>query len=199
MFWSKGVCGHMGGSGGGDSYSRPTGSGVGGTQPGQPAADCLSVRFSTVVQAVAGAPTHAPGTTLEVMRVSSGGNPTLLAIDDSGTSMGTIVEEVAALLRCISDGFAFVADVTSVTSGVHTVTVRASLVSNAVGDYSVAGPVTAGTYDLAVDAGDPATELSAGTNDFARHGVCELRSLLRVAVPFRGTIDESGAIAVVAS
>ena len=185
----------MGGSGSSDPY-RPDISTGGGAPPER---DCTKLRFSTTLQQPPAAPTHPVGAVLELVRVATGGATAIAAVDDNGHIVGTVVEELADLLRCTASGVAYVADVRSAPHGIHTVAVRASDRAVAVSQpYSAVGSPIPTTDQAALDP-DPAdigAEIVIGANRLRRTGLCELRSLLRVGVPFDGTVNAAGAAAL---
>ncbi len=185
----------MGGSGDHDPYRPDIGSGGGDT----PQRDCTKVRFATTLQQTASAPTRPVGTILELLRVAAGGATVIAAVDDSGQILGTVVEELADLLRCTASGVAYVAEVTGSTHGVHTVAIRASDRSVAAsGSYGIVGAGGPTTDAVALDPGadDVAAEIAVGALRLVRADICELRSLLRVGVPFHATVDAAGAVIV---
>lgn len=104
----------MGGSSGG-GY-------VGGVESA--AHDCMSVRFVTNLEPIPEAALHHPPARLRVLRVTEGGHAAFVAADADGRPVGTIIERIDELLRCTDEGFSFVADVTRVSNGIHTVRVQ---------------------------------------------------------------------------
>lgn len=98
------------------------GSGGGGTAP--PAHDCMSVRFVTTLEPVPNAETHDPSARFHVLRVVESGYTTFVAASEDGQPVGTITDRIDDLLRCTEEGFSFVADVTKVSHGIHTVRVQ---------------------------------------------------------------------------
>ena len=101
-------------------------SGGGGYEGGveSPAHDCMSVRFVTNLEPVPDAAPHYPPARLRVLRIAEGGHTAFVAANEDGRPVGTIVERIDELLRCTDEGFSFVADVTKVSHGIHTVRVQ---------------------------------------------------------------------------
>lgn len=106
-----------------------TGSGRGGVVLPSSGSDeddsCLSLEFTTNLETIPDAPVHRPSTVLKVVQTSTGFGTVFVVVDSEDRAVGTIVEHLALLLRCMSQGHEYVAEVQSVTSGVHTVRVRA--------------------------------------------------------------------------
>lgn len=98
------------------------GFGGGGTAP--PAHDCMSVCFVTTLEPVSEAETHEPPARLYVLRVTENGYTAFVVADEDGQPVGTIIDRIDELLRCTEEGFSFVADVTKVAHGIHTVRVQ---------------------------------------------------------------------------
>ena len=185
----------MGGSGDTRGGRSPD---VGGS--GEAGSDCTLVRFFTNLLPTARAGTRSPGDVLEICRVDVGGNPTVAAIAEDGSVVGTVLEEVARLLRCMATGFAFVAELHREAAGVHTVLIRPASVAEAAGSYTVATAVVVGVFELELsDPADIATDVVAGPNVLGRVGICELRSLLRAAARFEAHVDSTGFAAVEAA
>ena len=188
----------MGGSGNYDPYRKDL------AFSAQPSSerDCMAVRFSTILQQPVNAPTHAEGTVFELLRVATSGATAIAAIDDDGQIVGTVVEELADLLRCTASGVAYVAYVTSVSNGIHTVSVRAADVTMAeAGTYRASGVASAITDKVELEPApmEVGAEIVVGTNRLVRAGVCEIRSLVRVGVIFDATVQSDGAVTVAAS
>ena len=179
----------MGGSGGGGGDYR--GGGGGGGEP--PKQDCGSLRFTTTLEQPIGVPEHRRGTVLELLRAQDDGRPVIAAVDDDGTVIGTVTDELPALLRCTGDGWAFVAEVITVNYGVHSVVVRAAdrVAVTAVAYTAAGGPASLEPVVL-VDAAPVPVDLVIGTATMSRSGICELRSLVRANVPFVGTVGPAG-------
>ena len=108
----------------------------------------------------------------------------IAAVDDDGTVIGTVTDELPALLRCTGDGWAFVAEVITVNYGVHSVVVRAAdrVAVTAVAYTAAGGPASLEPVVL-VDAAPVPVDLVIGTATMSRSGICELRSLVRANVP----------------
>jgi len=119
--------GRVGGSG--DKY-RPHAETLGGEGRGNER-DCAQIRFLTTLQQATSAPVHDVGDLLELLRIPSGELFVIGAVDDDGVIVGTVIEELADLLRCTASGFVFVAEVESVDHGIHHVRVRPSAIEGA--------------------------------------------------------------------
>ena len=97
----------MGGSG--DNY-RPHAETLGGLAGGNQR-DCAQIRFVTTLQQSANSPVHEVGEILELLRVPSHELFVIGAVDDDGSIVGTVIEELPDLLRCTASGFAYVAEI----------------------------------------------------------------------------------------
>jgi len=183
----------MGGSGNSDPYRPDVSVGTGGNG----GRGCMALRFSTTLQQSPDAPAHTSGSVFELVRVATGGATAIAAVDDDGQIVGTVVEELADLLRCTADGFAYVAEVTAITYGIHTVAVRAADPAIATSHvYTAATNASPTTAQVGLNPGpkDLEAEVTVGSNRLGRPGICELRSLLRVGAPFEGIIDAAGTV-----
>lgn len=149
--------------------------------------DCFALQFQTVLQQPAQGPVHQPGAVLEILAIAEANTAVLAAVGDAGDVVGTVVEGVADLLQCTSAGIAYVADVTDVEFGIHTVRVRAAYGVNAERDYEIDG-TTNGTHALALVGEGPGVNIAAGTGVLAAEGICELRALLRAGVSFNAVV-----------
>jgi hypothetical protein len=117
-------------------------------------------------------------------------------IDDDGALVGTVVEEVADMLRCLRSGVAFIAEVRGLNLGLHRVEIRASDRVNVSGGVFDA---PAGVIEAPVElvTGDPLpVDLRVGEVLLGRRGICELRSLVRVGVPFRAVPADGGVVVI---
>lgn len=159
-----------------------------GDLPGAPDGDdCFALQFQTVLQQPAQGPVHQPGSVLEILPIAEANTAVLAAVGDAGDVVGTVVEGVADLLLCTSAGVAYVADVTDVEFGIHTVRVRAARGANAERDYRIVG-ATNGTHALSLMGDDPGVGIAASTGVLAAEGICELRALLRAGVSFNAVV-----------
>ena len=84
---------------------------------------CKSLRFTTNLAPVDGAPVHKSGTVLSVYVTPAG---VFAAVDHDGKMVGTIIERVEMLRRCTDLGVSYEAEVTDELLGTHTVQVRAA-------------------------------------------------------------------------
>ena len=84
---------------------------------------CRSLRFTTNLSPVEGAPIHEPGAVLSVAHTPVG---VFAAVDHDGRIVGTIIERVEMLRRCTGLGVSYEAEVTEQHLGTHTVQVRAA-------------------------------------------------------------------------
>lgn len=164
-------------------------------EPGGPTDqdDCLTLQFSEHLQMAADGPVHAPDTVLEVMKTQAGVGTVLVAVDDNGEIVGSILNQVARLLRCMNRGVAYVAEVLDSTANVNRVSIRPADAMNAAGAYDVQGTVTVGRFSVIVESRSSMTsDVLAESNVISRDGICELRSLLRADASFEAQIDSLG-------
>jgi hypothetical protein len=128
--------------------------------------------------------------------LNSDGTFVVGVIDDHGALVGTVIEEVTDMLRCIRSGVAFIAEARALNLGLHRVEIRASDRAN-VSRYLFEAPalVTEGSVELVSD-DDLPVDLRVGDVVLGRRGICELRSLVRVGVPFRGTPADGGVVVI---
>lgn len=182
----------MGGSSS-DQYWSPRHSGPGGQED---EVDCFLLQPLEKLQMARNGPLQAPGAVLEVLKVQAGAGTAVAVVDDDGEIVGTILNQAAQLLRCMNQGVAYVAEVLNSTADVNSVKVRPSDVSSAAGTYGVDGEATEGSFSVEVENPDRATDVLAGPNTISRESICELRSLLRVAVQFGARVETSGAATV---
>ena len=168
-------------------------------EPGGPKEDddCLSLQFPENLQMAADGPVHAPGTVLEVMKTQAGSGTVLVAVDDNGEIVGSILNHVPRLLRCMNRGIAYVAQVLDATANVNRVSIRPADDMNAVGAYDVQGTVTVGRFSVIVESrSDMTSDVRAESNVISRDGICELRSLLRADASFEAQIDKYGSATI---
>jgi hypothetical protein len=182
--------GGSGGGGGGGDY-RPRGDGGGGSDP-QP--NCSGLRFATTLEQPHGAPVHGRGAVFELVLTPSGGRVVVVAIDDDGDIIGTVVDELPNLLRCMDSGWAFVAEVVTVNYGIHSVVVRPAVLHEGAGAYwSAPGSPTSGPLQLV---GSAAVDVVVASTLMDRSGIAELRSLVRTGTPLDGEVAADGATTV---
>lgn len=187
----------MGGTGDRDPYRPPREF----VSPGEPGIerDCTKVRFVTTLQQPPESPEHRPGDTFELLRVRTGDAIAIAAVDEDGQIIGTVVEELADLLRCTGEGVAFVAEVTSVSYGIHSVRVRASDLDATIGRRYQLSSRTGGFSGVVVLAPDSIqleADIIIGDKAFVRAATCELRSLLRAGVRLFGDVGDDGDVVV---
>ena len=165
----------MGGSGGGGGDYR--GGGGGGGEP--PKQDCGSLRFTTTLEQPIGVPEHRRGTVLELLRAQDDGRPVIAAVDDDGTVIGTVTDELPALLRCTGDGWAFVAEVITVNYGVHPdkVCTQKSI---------TIGPSPGAKWRQDIQYGTEAWRREMGRRNEAEHFNADLKSAIQ------GALDSAG-------
>ena len=89
---------------------------------------CESLRFTTNLAPVEGAPIHESGTVLSVVGTPAG---VFAAVDHDGQMVGTIIERVEMLRRRTDLGVSYEAHVIDQHLGTHTVQVRAASGSRA--------------------------------------------------------------------
>jgi hypothetical protein len=189
----------MAGSGDHDPYRRPLRDTASPSGAQEIERDCTKLSFVTTLQQRPSSPVLVIGETLELLRVPTGEAIAIAAVDDGGRIVGTIVEELADLLRCTASGVAFVARVVTVSHGIHTIRVRSSDVTSACeGSYRTSAPPRSVTGQLALtpNTTDVQADVVVAENTLARDGICEVRSLLRSGVPLRARVDGDGAVLV---
>jgi len=111
------------------SGSSSSGGGGGGFGSPDPGTNCQQLRFVATVQspqpdAVAAL---AVGDVLNVVLVAgTGTTPSVIEVQRAdGTTVGALIDHVTELLRCLQDGFQFVAEVLEISGGAVRVRVRA--------------------------------------------------------------------------
>jgi hypothetical protein len=169
--------------------SGSTGGGLwAGPLEGSGGVDCGGLTFATTPELARDAPQVTVGDVVELVRAQTDGpriafDPAgrlVAVVDADGRLVGTVVDMLGPLLRCMSGGFGYVAEVTGVTAGVPRVRVRPadmSVVERAV--FTTAaddgdGPVTLEPSTARIDA-----RPSIGGHTLGGGPVCELRALLR--------------------
>jgi hypothetical protein len=103
-----------GGGGGGGSFAPP-----------ETAVDCARLRFTARLQSLQEevVATISVGDQLEVL-LGTGQHPVIEVRDANGEVAGALIDHVTDLLRCIQDGYQYVAEVKSVDGGDVRVEVR---------------------------------------------------------------------------
>lgn len=182
----------MGGSGGGGGDYQPTGGGGGGGPEPQP--NCAGLMFPTTLEQPHGVPERRRGTVLELVPTPAQGGTVVVAIDDDGNLVGTVVDDLPNLLRCLDAGWAFVAEVVTVNYGIHSVVVRPAVIDERPGAFgSPPGSADAGPLVLA---GSDALDVAIGSVALDRPGIAELRSLVRSGAEIEGEASTGGSATV---
>lgn len=109
------------------SGSSSSGGGGGGFGSRDPGTDCQQLRFRATLQspqpdAVAAITV---GEVLDVVLVGAGTTPVIEVQRSDGTTVGALIDHVTELLRCLQDGFQFVAEVLEISGGAVRVSVHA--------------------------------------------------------------------------